>query len=47
MLYQKRKSERPLDLVHVFLTRNLSDHKEMETQSRINRLLDLWEKGIH
>ena len=47
VLDQKWNSKIPLVFSHVFLTNTLGAHKAKEIQARINRRLDLWERGIH
>ena len=32
---------------HVVLTKTLGSHKAREIMARIDRLVDLWERGIH
>ena len=47
MLNRKWNSKRLLIFAHVVLTRTLGARKVREIRSRINRRLDLWERGIH
>ena len=47
MLNRKWNAERPLIFSHVVLTRTLGARKDREIQVRIDRQLDLWERGIH
>ena len=44
---QKWNSKRPLVFAHVFLKRNLSACKSRDIQARIDRQIELWERGIH
>ena len=46
VLGQKWNSKRPLVFAHVVLTKTLGACKSRETRARINRRLDLWERGI-
>ena len=43
----KWNSKRPLVFSHVVLTRTLSSFKAREIRARIDRYLDLWERGIY
>ena len=47
LLYCKWNSEQPLVFAHVVLTRTLSACNSRVIQERIDRQLDLWERGIH
>ena len=47
MLDRKWNSEIPLVFAHVVLTKILGAQKSREIRARINRRLDLWERGIH
>ena len=47
MLDRKWNSEIPLVFAHVVLTKILGAHKAREIRARINRRIDLWERGIH
>ena len=47
MLDRKYNYKRPLVFAHVALTSNLSARKARDTKARIDRHLDLWERGIH
>ena len=46
-LDQKCNYERSLVFAHVVLTKTLVAHKAREIWSRINRRLDLWDRGVH
>ena len=43
----KFNSEIILVFAHVVFTRTLGAHKDREIQAKIDRRLDLWERGIH
>ena len=47
VLNQKWNSERPLVFTHVVLKKTLGAHKAREIWERIDRRLDLWERGIN
>ena len=47
MLNRKWNFKRPLVFAHVVLTETLGTCKAREIQVRIDRQLDLWERGIH
>ena len=47
VLDRKWNSEQPLVFAHVVLTKTLGARKAREIQSRINRWLDLWDRGLH
>ena len=47
VLDQKRKPKIPLVFAHMVMKRTLRACKAREIQARIDRQLDLWERGIH
>ena len=47
MLNRKWNSERALVFSHVVLTSTLGAQKVRWIRARIDRCLDLWERGIH
>ena len=47
LIDRKWNSNRPLVFAHVFLTSILSACKSREIRARIDRRLDLWERGIN
>ena len=47
MLGRKWNSKRPLVFAHVVLTKTQGARKSREIRARINRQLDLCERGIH
>ena len=47
VLGRKWNSERPLVFAHVVLTKTLDACKAREIRARIDRRLDLWERGSH
>ena len=47
MLDWKWNSKRPLVFAHVVLKKTLGTRKAREIRTRINRRLDLWERGMH
>ena len=47
MINRKWNSERPLVLAHVILTKTLGACKARQIWVRIDRQLELWERGIH
>ena len=40
-------SKRPLFFAHIVLTKTLGVCRAKETQARITRRIDLWERGLH
>ena len=40
-------SERPLVFDHIFLTKSSGVCRAKDIQARINRRMELWERGIH
>ena len=47
VLNRKWNFKRPLVFAHVVLTETLGTRKAREIQVRIDRQLDLWDRGIH
>ena len=47
MLKRKWNPERPLVFAHAVLTKTLGTRKVREIRARIDRQLNLWERGIH